>query len=172
MTQEEIEWYEDNWHKGSCRFNANRTQATNSRSYKLGLDIWDWPYSGSMNPRMYADFHCWKSKRKTQYKILKVHKEKKRKAPEKEYWRYKKSYHTWRWYGTACQKLLKEKREARKREDERQQAHIAELKKVGHWIYKWKYDYSWYPQESKFLYSKVDLNDPFAEKHTFNPETA
>ena len=49
-----------------------------------------------MSNENYRNAKGWKQHRKAQYRIKKVHKNKKRKPREKEHWRDKKHYHGWK----------------------------------------------------------------------------
>jgi len=167
MTNEEIEWYEENWHNGQTRFNKNRAQATDSRSYKLGVNVWDLPYEGGESPHYWMDRRCWKSNRKTHYKIPKIKKYKKRKSAEKEHWRYKKPYHSWSWKNTQWRKTRKELAAKRKQNEEQMRLHIKELKDTGKWVYGWRYGAFYDDYTDKWCSYRIDRNDPFAEKHFF-----
>jgi len=91
MTTEELEWFEENWNRGK----TGRKAISHSREWKLHPlepwgDHWDSYY--------YWDCNCWKSQRKTQYRIPKPKKHKKRKPREKEHWRFKKNHHTYEYH--------------------------------------------------------------------------
>jgi hypothetical protein len=105
MTEEEIEWFEENWGKGKTL----KGTTTDSREFKsVHLPRWyDWEDSPS---HYYNERHCWKTKRRTHYKLPKVKKKKKRKVKDKEHRRYKKSYHNYLWFGMVRRSLAKKKK--------------------------------------------------------------
>lgn len=99
MKEQEIEWFEENWNRGK----SGRKAEFNPRVWKLRNDIWDEPFEGGMSNENYRNARRWKQHRKAQYRIKKVHTEKKRKPREKEHWRYKKHCHGWKFkYGLKC----------------------------------------------------------------------
>lgn len=89
MTEEELDWFEENWNKGK----NGRKAESHRRVWKLTDNIYDEPYEGRMSNPNFRNQKCWKKKRKTHYLIKKVHEPKKRKPKEREHWRYKKPYH-------------------------------------------------------------------------------
>jgi hypothetical protein len=155
MTEEEIEWYEENWHNGK----SLKKRTTNRREYKSVHVSWwvDW----DRGPKYYwNDQRCWKTKRKTHYKLPKVKKEKKRKVREKEHWRFKENY-SYRSRWCFNRKAWEEKREGQRQERIRQYNHIQELKKTGRWIPNVRYRDCYNHYTRMYHFSKVDLNDPF-----------
>ena len=108
MKEEEFEWFEKNWGKGKTL----KGKTTDNREFKsVHLPKWyDWEDSPS---HYYNDQHCWKTNRRTNYRLPKKDKKKKRKNKEKEHWRYKKPYHKYTWRGIDL-RLLKKKEEKRK----------------------------------------------------------
>jgi hypothetical protein len=159
MTEEELEWYEENWQKGKTL----KESTTDNREYKSQHVPWwvDW----ERGPNYYRrDTNCWKTQRKTHYRVPKKKKKKKRKDRSKEHWRYKINYSYWRWYSWRNPQFVKErerKRAAKKAEEARQKAHIEELKKTGKWIYHWKYTDFYDRYNRTWHFTKVDLNDPY-----------
>jgi hypothetical protein len=91
MNEEEIEWFEDNWEKGKPVLK----RTTSNKEYKLINEPWHcWWDAPHEDSHYHGDKRCWKSKRKVHYHIPKPKKNKKRKSPEKEHWRYKRNCHT------------------------------------------------------------------------------
>jgi len=155
MTEEELEWYEENWHNGKNL----KKGTTDNREYKSQHISWwfDWDRRSSQYKN---DQRCWKTKRKTHYKLPKIKKEKKRKDRSKEHWRFKENY-SWRGKYDFCRKLRAEIREGQKQERIRQYNHIQELKKTGKWIPNFKYGDFYNSYTRTYHFSKKDLNDPF-----------
>jgi hypothetical protein len=149
MTNEEIEWFEDNWHKGKSLQKAT----INSREYKSVRLPW-WVEWDRHDGYYFGDRLCWKTNRKTHYKVPKVKKEKKRKPVENP-------CHSYRWQSVERSKIWESQKEAIKKEKERKEAHIAELKKVGHWYYQWKYTDTFNIYTREWLFCKRDLNNPY-----------
>lgn len=151
MKKEEIEWYEDNWNRGKNRRDSSET----SREFKKNSPLWiDW---GEKWSHYYGDSRCWKSNRETQYRIKKEKKNKKRKPKDKEYWRFKKPYHSIGWHNDLIFKINAEKRKAILLERERQKKHIDELKKVGHWISFFKYVFYYSYSENRMVFCKTEI---------------
>ncbi len=97
MTEEEIEWYEDNWN----RTKTGRDAKSNGRVWKLTNNIWDEPREGESSSENFRNCRCWKKKRKDHYIIKKIHKIKKRKPVSKEHWRVSGRTLYW-WDYLAC----------------------------------------------------------------------
>ena len=137
MTEEEIEWYEQNWHLNKNRGDKEKVKETNNRTYKLLCEphISWWDNSNRNKCHYYSDRFCWKTKRKTQYHIPKVKKNKKRKEKSKEHWRYKNPIHSFYYYNKEMNKLWEKSDAKRAKLKEEQEAHFEELKKIGHFRY-------------------------------------
>ena len=161
MTQEEIEWYEENWCRGRTRFNTDRAKATDSRSYKLGVNLWDLPYDGGSNPCYYMDINCWKSQRKTHYRIPKVKKEKKRKKPHKEHWRFKKPYHSYGWKNLRWRVERRKNRAEKALKEKMLLERIAELKKTCEWVICGFYKRAYSEHKGKLYTYTIDVDNPF-----------
>ena len=101
MTEEEIEWYEDNWNRSK----TGREAESHGRVWKLTNDIWDEPREGEMNSANFRNCKCWKKKRKDHYIVKKILKVKKRKPEEKEHWRQKRALYWWNYREISLGKL-------------------------------------------------------------------
>lgn len=98
FTEEDFEYYEENWNKHKI----GRKAISNGREWKLFVNAWDL-YDGY---QWKDNLKCWKSHRKTHYRIKKVHENKKRKPKEREHWRYNKNVHS---YKVIRQEYLRQK---------------------------------------------------------------
>jgi len=94
FTEEDFEYYESNWNKHK----QGRDAMSTGRSWKLYENIWDIDDGYRISNKQ---DNCWKKHRKSQYRLKKIHKKKKRKA--NEYWKGSNDFHNpesnyKRWY--------------------------------------------------------------------------
>lgn len=96
MQQEDLDWFEENWHKGR----PPHKSITNNKEYNIRKfpHLWN-----DIEWRQYENRsriqNNWKKHRKTQYRVKDEPKPKKRKAWYKEHWRFKSPVEseTWAW---------------------------------------------------------------------------
>jgi hypothetical protein len=96
MRQEDLDWFEENWHKGR----PPKKSITNNKEYNIQKfpHLWndiEWlQYENRSRIQ-----NNWKKHRKTQYRVKPERKDKKRKAWYKEHWRFKSPVETetWAW---------------------------------------------------------------------------
>ena len=89
LTDEDFNWYE----KNSLRGKNGRDAVSDSRTWKLHLDKWD--FDDGYQNKYKSDIKCWKRKRKNQYRMKKVHAVKESKKKDREHWRFRNVNHTY-----------------------------------------------------------------------------